>query len=236
MHRVFRSYIEGIRESSDPDALRAVVSQAIAAFELRTFTYFSPHGSRNSSIFISTYPTSWTDHYFAQGYDGIDPVFSIAHATQQPFHWGKDVAAVDLASPQKRMFDEAASFGIRNGLTFPLACGSASFAAMTIVADEKPSAFQRKVDKTERLLQFMAIALHVAVRRKRWLTGLVDGVALTQREMECLHWTAQGKSAGDIGCILAIRRSTVSFHLENAKFKLGVRTLAQAVARFVAGE
>jgi DNA-binding CsgD family transcriptional regulator len=42
----------------------------------------------------------------------------------------------------------------------------------------------------------------------------------------------QGKSKGDIASILGIRRSTVVFHLENAKRKLGVRVVPQAVARF----
>jgi DNA-binding CsgD family transcriptional regulator len=104
------------------------------------------------------------------------------------------------------------------------------------VADEEPAAVKRKVNKAQTTLKFIAIAFHAEVRRKRWLTGLVDGVALTPREIECLQWSVQGKSKGDIACILGIRRSTVVFHLENAKRKLGVRVAAQAVARFAASD
>lgn len=236
MDRVYCNFIEGMRESRDIDAMRAVMAETIAAFDLSRFTYFSPSGGhRGTNIFISTYPVSWTDHYFSHGYEGIDPVFTAAQAIGQPFHWGKDVATIELSVAQKRMFDEAAASGIRNGLTFPLACGSGSFAALTIVADEKPSAFKHRLETHIAILRFMVIAFHSAVRRKPWITQSLDGVSLTRRELECLHWTALGKSTWEIGQIVGIRACTVTFHLENAKEKLGVRSVCQAAARFGAG-
>lgn len=234
MHKVFTTFVEGVRECGDRDAMQAVMVNSIAAFDLATFTYFSPSGGpRHTNIFISNYPKSWTDHYFARSYDRIDPVFVVARASRQPFRWGKDVSFVDLSNTQRQMFDEATAFGIRNGLTLPLGCSGGSFAALTIVSEDRPAVFRRTIEKTLPVLQLMAVVFHAAVRRKHWLTGLVDGVPLTQREIECLRWTLHGKSAWEIGCILNIRRSTVSFHLENAKLKLGVRTVAQAVARLV---
>jgi len=213
------------------------MAEAIVAFDLPRFTYFSPTGGRRgASVFISTYPTSWTDHYFAQGYDALDPVFTVAHAREEPFHWGKDVATLEQNKAQKKLFDEAAAFGIRNGLTFPLACRSRSFAALTVVADEKPSTFKRRIENPLPLLQFMAIAFHSAVRQKPCITHAVNGVPLTPRELECLQWTARGKNAWEIGCIIGVRPCTVTFHLENAKQKLGVRSLYQAVAAFTSGD
>ena len=48
-----------------------------------------------------------------------------------------------------------------------------------------------------------------------------------------LEWAAQGKSAWEIGRILGITRRTAGFHLENAKAKLGVHSICQAVARLI---
>lgn len=53
---------------------------------------------------------------------------------------------------------------------------------------------------------------------------------LTKREVECLGWAAQGKTAWEISQILKISEATVSFHIENAKKKLDAKTLPQAVA------
>lgn len=52
---------------------------------------------------------------------------------------------------------------------------------------------------------------------------------LTEREITCLKWIAEGKSDWQIGVILSISAKTVNYHVENAKRKLGVATRIQAV-------
>lgn len=55
--------------------------------------------------------------------------------------------------------------------------------------------------------------------------------ALSRRQVECLAWAEQGKSARDTGVILGISQRTVEKHLEQAYEALGVRTRIQAVVR-----
>jgi DNA-binding CsgD family transcriptional regulator len=54
---------------------------------------------------------------------------------------------------------------------------------------------------------------------------------LSLRQLECLAWAQEGKSAGDIGQILGISGRTVEGHLAKACDALGVRTRMQAVLR-----
>ena len=54
---------------------------------------------------------------------------------------------------------------------------------------------------------------------------------LTERQLECLRWTEEGKSARDIGTILGISARTVEEHIAVACAALGVRTRIQAVVR-----
>ena len=77
----------------------------------------------------------------------------------------------------------------------------------------------------------MALYFHAHARRKIVTDRLVNGVALSPRELECLEWAARGKSTWDIGQILGITRRTAAFHLDNAKAKLGVHSICQAVAQ-----
>nr|WP_282595043.1 helix-turn-helix domain-containing protein [Mesorhizobium amorphae] len=83
-------------------------------------------------------------------------------------------------------------------------------------------------------MQLVAINFHIHVRRRLADDRVVDGVTLTPREFECLKWTARGKSAWDVSQILGVSKRTVTFPLENAKAKLGVRTVNQAIARLAA--
>ncbi len=54
---------------------------------------------------------------------------------------------------------------------------------------------------------------------------------LTTRQLECLTWVQQGKSASDIGGILGISRRTVEGHLLKVCDHFGVKTRFQAVLR-----
>lgn len=53
--------------------------------------------------------------------------------------------------------------------------------------------------------------------------------ALTERETECLHWAALGKTDIEIACLLDRSLSTVRFHLMNARDKLGAVSRAQTL-------
>jgi LuxR family transcriptional activator of conjugal transfer of Ti plasmids len=102
---------------------------------------------------------------------------------------------------------------------------------MTFAADERRPQFERFINEHARVLQLMAMYFHAHVRRKLGSDHVIDGTALSPRELQCLSWAAQGKSAWETGRILGISRHTVAFHLDNAKAKLGVRSTIQAVAR-----
>jgi DNA-binding CsgD family transcriptional regulator len=54
---------------------------------------------------------------------------------------------------------------------------------------------------------------------------------LTQRQLECLGWVQEGKSASDIGGILGISGRTVEGHLLKVCDHFGVRTRFQAVLK-----
>ncbi|TBY60156.1 LuxR family transcriptional regulator [Rhizobium leguminosarum bv. viciae] len=52
--------------------------------------------------------------------------------------------------------------------------------------------------------------------------SIVPDIHITPREMEVLHWMAEGKTASEIGTILTISYITVNQHIRNAKDKFGV--------------
>lgn len=56
-------------------------------------------------------------------------------------------------------------------------------------------------------------------------------IGITARQLECLAWVQEGKSASDIGGILGISSRTVEGHLLKVCNHLGVKTRLQAVLR-----
>jgi len=54
---------------------------------------------------------------------------------------------------------------------------------------------------------------------------------ITERQLECLAWVQEGKSATDIGGILGLSGRTVEKHLIKLCGHLGVKTRVQAVVK-----
>ena len=56
---------------------------------------------------------------------------------------------------------------------------------------------------------------------------------LTQREIETMRWTAEGKTSCDIAIILGISESTVKFHISNVIIKLDCTNKTAASVRLI---
>lgn len=237
MHRLFQAFIDGLADSVTAEDLHRVLGQTSAALSLSCFAYLSLPASRHQRpTLISNYPVIWTDHYLRQHYERVDPVISRVLATPEPFEWGPELAPRRLPEPQRLLLDEAAQFGIRCGFTVPIHDPRGPVAAVTFAADERHQRFERCIEEHGRVLQLIAMHFHAYAHRRLSADRVVDGIALSPREFECLQWAAGGKSAWEIGRILSISRRTAAFHLDNAKTKLGVHSICQAVARFAAAK
>lgn len=58
-------------------------------------------------------------------------------------------------------------------------------------------------------------------------------IQLTERELECLRWAADGKTAWETGMVLNVSERTVNFHMTNAQKKLMASNKIQTVARAI---
>lgn len=174
------------------------------------------------ALAIVKMPEDWVEHYVTQEFALIDPVFRRAASDVLPFTWAE--ASVHSTTAQRRIMNEATSFGLRSGLTIPIH-GPAGYCAEVTFAGGK-------VDDDPRVLmslRFLATVAHDRARllvRRGWVEDLPS---LTKRERDCLHWVAAGKSDWAIAQILNISETTVHWHVEGAKRKFGASTRIQAI-------
>ncbi|MGN8547013.1 LuxR family transcriptional regulator [Bradyrhizobium sp. 13971] len=237
MHRLFQNFIDLLSAAESPSDFCTTIEVVSAEFDLSCFAYFSlPSTSEPEPRLISTYPESWTSHYLINEYQYIDPVMRKAVRHPEPFRWGLDLPDRGLSTQARELLAEALDFGIRFGFTVPIHDGRNPVAALTFATNEKRASFDRCIQSNERVLQLMAMCFHAHVRRKLSVERTFSGVALSRRELECLEWASQGKTAWEIGQILRISRNTAADYLNNAKEKLGVRTVVQAATLLAAAK
>ena len=77
----------------------------------------------------------------------------------------------------------------------------------------------------------LAAKLTEASERMQVSSAAEEGEDLSEREIECLKWAGEGKTAWEIAMILEISERTVVFHLSNATKKLAASTRQHAISK-----
>ena len=184
---------------------------------------------REPPVMMMTLPTEWLNIYHRNDYARIDPVVGAALNQRLPISWDIETIAHSEDREQRKFMRDAHDFGVCRGLSIPLYGAMGDFGLMTFVSREDPRQVQKAIRRYKHDLHVTAIHLDQHVRRIT--TEPSRPVALTEREIEVLCWTAAGKTSNEIALILSISKKTVDFHLYNAMRKLDVYTKAQAVAK-----
>lgn len=186
----------------------------------QSWAYFS----LGKPLIQTTYPDEWVQRYADENYRDIDPVIPASMASITPFHWSS--ADGKHKGKRRRFFAEARDFGIERGVSLPVHAPNGCSAVITVASPEKDQAFKRHIDSILADLHFAAVAYH----ESRWIDDSQPRpVNLTPREIECLKWSAIGKTSWEIGCILNISRNTVNQYFDSAKTKLNATTRTHAV-------
>lgn len=54
---------------------------------------------------------------------------------------------------------------------------------------------------------------------------------LTRKQVECIDWTAKGKTASECAELMGLKKYTVQVYLRDARYATGAATVASLVAR-----
>ena len=119
------------------------------------------------------------------------------------------------------------------GLTVPVHGPGGELAAVGFNMDRAPPEARPLIVTRAPLCQLLAIRYHAGARR-RLGGGSHSCPRLTERQAECLRWTARGKTSSGIAGILGISERTVNFHLSKAGKNLGAVNRVHAVAKALA--
>ncbi len=201
------------------DELHTAFGRAIGhhGFEHYACTVLRPSDSLNDAVATATavkYPADWIGQYVEADYASIDPIMTKSLSTAEPFFWD-DLAG--LSSRQRRLFGDAADAGLRTGICLPI---HSPFGEVFVMSAASPV---RDIDARRARLQMYLLTAQFRLVHLELVRGAdhaQPGPSLTDRERECLLWSARGKSSWDIGMIIGISEFTANFHIRNACAKL----------------
>lgn len=211
-----------------------VLRENLQRFDLKHAAYLGlniPSERRRRPLVAVTYSPEWHRHYEHSDYVNIDPVVSLGLGGVLPIDWSE----IDRSKPTiRKLFGEAQEFEVgTQGLSIPIRGRHGEFALFSINSD----ASARSWPSLKRMLikEFMVISyyFHSWALKVEKVDRNDYAQKLSEREKECLRWSAAGKTIWDTSAILGLSERTVRFHLENARSKLKALSTTHAVAKAI---
>jgi len=219
--------------STTLDDLRALCREECARLGFHSFVYalrVPTQFAEARVIMLDGYPEGWVKRYFEAAHFEADPVMAHCASHIVPLRWSD--LSLEPGSHAERVMHEAATFGLRDGLTMPVHSPQGELGILSFSLDSSPDEARATCGRAIAHVHLLASYLHEAVCR---VSGLRQHNAsetdLSARESECLRWAADGKTSGEIAQLLNVSESTVNFHLNNTMQKLDVINRQHAVAK-----
>jgi DNA-binding CsgD family transcriptional regulator len=231
-------FIEQSNAAETPDEVFRLFCEAAAAFgyDRVAFAAVTPAAQEAMAlkdlkpVVVLNFPEDWREHWFEKRYYEIDPILALTPQRGAPFLWDDVVAREPLSTKQKLLFNESTEAGLHNGLSVPVHGPRGESYVVSLATDDRVCDNGAQFGNLQILAtQFLLAYSHVA--RKPSETG--RGLHLTERERECLTWTARGKSAWAISEIIGVSEHTVNFHLKSVMKKLDTANRVSAVVTAV---
>ena len=234
-----------IRPSTSPELEQPELRQALEAFTQSTgyrhFTFVTGRvvGGRRVTSFdprkrpfrITNLPEDWKSEYSSQKYYDHDPTMLFALGNLMPARWSNIIRRTKLTAKQNKIMQEGKDAGLSDGVIIPIHGPGGEFSVLSLSHSESENQGLQNVEIDEDALHMFALRFHEKTRFAHAPRAIEPAADLTNREIDVLFWTAEGKSTWDISQILSISESTVNFHINSAKQKLGVYSKPHAVAK-----
>ncbi len=175
-------------------------------------------GGEGASMLVHNYPDAWANVYVGFDLSGTDPIRRAGEKSMTGFQWRNVDHYIPLSRGDRQLLKVARESGIGDGFTVPRhlpgeATGSCSFAVA-------PNArIPLEMLHAAEIVGAVALA---AARRLIGTGSYTRRAALTERQRECVLWSARGKTAGETAGILGISEETVVRHLKIARERYSV--------------
>lgn len=225
------------REHGSPKTLIADFEYLLRQYSFEFYGILKqprPHQDPMGLVLSGRWPDKWPETYIANRYVLVDPTVRHLGRATGAFRW-KDALKALKGDPQRRrmeqMLKEAAKFGLADGYMFPIHGRQGLLGNLTLGG--KPidlTAVEMSLFEQVAKLMFFELSRFQARAAGEPPPISTEEVKLTRRELEVLHFLADGLTSQEIGKTLNLSNHTVDWYMNGIQEKLDARNRQHVVA------
>ena len=221
-------FLDRISEMRQPEQIFDAFYSATEGLGFETFIISGlpdPNQRLEQMVLLKHWPDEWYSIYTRSDYVRDDPVIWSCRRTVEPFLWSD--APYDRSANRRshQVMCEATEFRMTNGLCIPIH-GLSGMESAVSLGGLQPDLTPR----ARAAVHLMGIYAFNTTKRLLQPEPDIKTPVLSARECEVMTWTAAGKSAWEVSCILNISANTANKHISSATRKLDTVNKTQAVA------
>jgi DNA-binding CsgD family transcriptional regulator len=185
---------------------------------------------RVTTFHLGNTPEAFKSTFASTSIGQRDPVMRRLKRLSAPFVYDQSTYVNEEAAD---LWDMQAPFGYKTGIAMALHLPGGKHFVMGVDRDQPLP--RDDMVLTRMMADLQLLAVHAQDTTVRLLAPHVHGALvvprLTDRELEILRWTAEGKSSWAVGQILNISEHNVKYHVKRILMKLEVSSRHQAAAK-----
>jgi DNA-binding CsgD family transcriptional regulator len=225
---------QSVLEAQSREQFRGEIVRFAAGMGFTTVsaTVILDHTTRDTQFeTVDNTPTSYLEHFHDQSTWQVDPVMQHCKTKSVPIIWDQSTY---VRHGQGDLWEDQAQFGYQTGIALALHMPEGRHFFLGV--DRAESLPQDTAAMTRIVADLQLFAVYA--QEAAWRVLLPEAkdsagteVRLTPRELECLRWTMDGKTAWEVGAILSISERTAVLHINNAMHKLSCNNKHLAVLK-----
>lgn len=177
----------------------------------------------SSSTVITNLPAELIAAFDREGLLSSSPVLKRLRQSALPFSF--DMGEVTRERGSSMSEDLFRRYSLLRGAHFPVQDGTGLRGSIGLIGEDTTFDQQQMME-----LSYLSIHVYETLGQIRSLSVRTTDT-LTDREVDCLNWTAAGKTSAEIAEILGLSEHTVNHYLNRAAKKLDTVNRTQAVAK-----
>lgn len=211
---------------NDQSMVKRALANLAERFDFVGYAFVNVHPGQ--TYIITNYDFEWQKIYDMLDYRFIDPVMRQAQLARRAFAWSGEAAKSSMSKEQKAFFSRAADFGIRSGVSIPVATANGGMSMLTF-ASAKPIL----TDGTE--IDAIAAAsavsqLHTRLEHLRVTPSIEEKVFLTPKQATYIRWLSLGKTVEVIAELEQANYAGVRAAIDVVRRRYNLANHAQVVA------
>ncbi|QGY28699.1 transcriptional regulator SdiA [Pantoea cypripedii] len=204
--------------------LKSLIQKHVETLGFDYFAFLIQHPvpfTRPRIFLFSSYPENWVSRYESENYYAVDPVLLLCQRPGHGVEWTHD-----LFIGAGNLWAEANAYGLMSGFSCSAMASNRAIGILSIASKQHSKTRHLRVELEVKLHFLAELSLRVLERLNDSSMAVLSN-DFSQRELEILKWTAEGKTSAEISLILAISEHTVNFHQKNMQKRFNVSNKTQ---------